>query len=176
MALSQDFNLIVACQRIFNVVPTFVEDSRLADGTGEVRFLATLRDDSGMDISDLYDDEGILALGQDDEDVVEGLAAVEDDFDGKPCCVVVRRGESYLEDGTFTLEVTVLLGSLEETRHQAITRVRCASISENFENSWERRMRAAARKEEADRAEAQRRESNNSQGRSLFDRLFGKKQ
>ncbi|KVP16826.1 hypothetical protein [Burkholderia ubonensis] len=177
--MQENFTLWTACQRLFNVTPALVEDLRAEKG--EVRFLATARNWSGVDVDDLYDDQdNILALGLGDDDGDDRVVAVEEHFLGVPCVVVVNARMSYLEDDTRALEVTVFVTVSDETRNQAIELVKSASLEQYFENRWQDRQDAAARAVAVahEPAVVHRPEpassSINSQGRSLLDRLFRK--
>ncbi|KVP65584.1 hypothetical protein WJ96_04240 [Burkholderia ubonensis] len=177
--MTQDFALWAACQRLFNVTPALVEDLR-AD-KGEVRFLATARNWSGSDLDDLYDDEDkILAIGYEDEEGDDRLVAVEEFFMGVPCIVVARTLGSYLEDDTRALDVTVFVTVSDETRNQAIERVKAESLEDYFANHWQERQDAVARAAEVARKPAAQppvapaSSGINPQGKSLFQRWFGK--
>lgn len=187
--MSQNLDLWLACQQLFNVTPVLVEDLRNEEG--KVRFLATLRDEDGTDVDDLYDETDLLAIGNEDEAGDIRLTAVEDTFMGAPCIVVARAARSYLEENAKALGVTVFLTATDETRHQAVQMVRQASLEGDFDNRWKWRLEAGAREEQARQQLAIRAEEEararaltpiephdtgaNLQGRTLFDRWFGRK-
>ncbi len=157
------FALWSACQRLFNVAPVFVEDSRGLTGGGEVRFIASLHSPAVTEIESLYKEDSILAFGEEDEESGDRWVAVEDYFNGEPCILVIRFGTSYLESDAATIEVQVLVEVTDETRALAISRVRDASHEDFFEEH-------SARDDDTPVAEEEPVPEYNAQGKSLLDR------
>jgi hypothetical protein len=173
--MSQNFDLWVACQRVFNVTPAIVDDQRTLDGGGVVRFLATTRSDShGVYLEEIYEDEeSVLATGWLDKDETERVLAAEEDFMGAPAYLVIRAAQSYFHEDTFCLEVEVFVNATDATRDQVIEAVKKASIYDSFENLWLERHEediAAGQPAEPPRSAEVRK-----QGRSLLDRWFRKR-
>lgn len=162
--MSAEFALWAACHRIYNQMPTLVSDERIQDGGGQVRFMMTFQGSDGESLESLYDEERILATGFEDEDANVHLMAVEDQFMGAPCVLLVRTAVSHV-DSTAVAEVTVLLNAHSEARCEAVAKIRETSRHE-FKNYLEEREREAARETSE--------ESTTAQGRSLLERWFGK--
>jgi hypothetical protein len=174
--MSQNFDLWVACQRVFNVTPAIVDDKRALEGGGVVRFLATTRSENyGVFLEDVYKSEtAVLATGMMDEEETERVLAVEDDFMDEPSFMVVRVAPSYLDEDTFALEVEVFVKATDETRTQVIERVKECSLEGHFENLWLERQEVDSPAETPVEAPVARAEEPQ-QERSLLDRWFSKK-
>jgi hypothetical protein len=169
--VSTDFDLWVACQRVFNVTPSIVDDKRTPDGGGLVRFLATTRSDNyGVFLEQLFEnDEGVIATGLMDEADTERILAIEDDFDGESRYLVVRAAPSYLDEDVISLEVEVYLESSPATLAEVIDMVKRCSREGTFENLLDERLEAQTPALAPPTAEVAQ------QGRSLPDRWRGKR-
>jgi hypothetical protein len=169
--MSQNFDLWVACQRVFNVTPALVDDRRTEVG-GVVRFLATARSDShGAYLEEIYeDDASVLATGWLDEAETERILASKEDFMGAPAHLVIRAAQSYLHEDTFTLQVEVFVNATDETRQQAIDAVKQSSVEGSFDNLWLERQE----EEMPTAAQPTSQPEEGQPGRSLLDRWFGK--
>jgi hypothetical protein len=174
--LSQNFDLWVACQRVFNVTPAIVDDNRTLDGGGVVRFLTTTRSDNyGVFLEEMFErEDAVLATGLMDEEDTERIIAIEDDFDGESRYMVVRAAPSYLDEDTISLEVEVFLESSPATLVQVIETVRQCSREGTFENLLDERMEAETPAEAPMDVPPPAKEAPQ-QGRSLLDRWFRKR-
>jgi hypothetical protein len=172
--MSQNFDLWVACQRVFNVTPAIVDDRRTPEGGGVVRFLATTRSaDYGVFLEDLFGKgEYVFATGLMDEADTERILAIEDDFDGESRYMVVRAAPSYLDEDMISLEVEVFLESSPETLRQVVETVKQCSREGTFENLLDETMKAETPADAPLAVEPQTKEAPQ-QGRSLLDRWFG---